>query len=395
VATDDFLFMRRALAMARRGLGYASPNPSVGCVLVKNGKVVGEAYHNYFERDHAEVRAVMRAGRHAHGATAYVSLEPCTHHGRTPPCADLLIESGVKRVVVPVMDPNPLVSGRGIERLRAAGIRVEYGLLRAEAGRIIEPFGCHVRTGLPLVVAKVGMSLDGRIAAPKGRNHWISSTEARRFGQSLRHQLDAILVGVGTILSDDPQLTYRGAAPKMRALIRVILDSTLRTPPSANLLRADPFQPVIIFCSPGAPRSRRQELERKGAEVVPLDCANGRLDLKAALKELGRRDVLGVLVEGGSTVHGAFISAELVDKFYFNIAPLVLGGNRAVPAVGGSGYSAVPDAPRFEIVRHFRAGCDVILETYPSYSRSTISPWLRSTSAPSLSRSFRSTSERK
>jgi diaminohydroxyphosphoribosylaminopyrimidine deaminase / 5-amino-6-(5-phosphoribosylamino)uracil reductase len=395
VVTNDHRFMRRALAMARLGLGYASPNPSVGCVLVKSDKIVGEAFHNYSERDHAEVRAVRQAGRHARGATAYVSLEPCTYHGRTPPCADLLIDSGIQRVVVSMIDPNPLVCGKGIERLRAAGVRVEYGLMQNEAGRIIEPFGCHVRTGLPLVVAKVGMSLDGRIAAPKGRDHWISSAEARKFGQSLRHQLDAILVGVGTILDDDPQLTYRGAAPKARTLIRVILDSRLRTPPSARLFHADPSLPVIIFCSSRAPRNRRRALERKGAEVVSLRLLNGRLDLKAALRELGRRNVLGVLVEGGSTVHGAFVSAELVDKFYFNIAPLVLGGNRSVPAVGGPGYSAIPDAPRFEIVRHFRAGCDVILETYPSYSRSILSPWLRLASAPSSPRSFLGASRRR
>lgn len=395
MATNDRLFMRRALALARRGLGYASPNPSVGCVLVKNGRIVGEACHKYSERDHAEVQAVATAGRLARGTTAYVTLEPCAHHGRTPPCADRLIESGIKRVVVALMDPNPLVSGKGIDRLRSAGVRVEYGLMSAEAARIIEPFGCHVRTGLPLVVAKVGMSLDGRIAAPEGRNYWISSTEAREFGQSLRHELDAILVGVGTVLDDDPQLTYRGTAPKARALIRVILDSKLRTPPSASLFRADPTQPVIVFCSSAAPNSRRRNLEKKGAEVVPLGCVDGRLDLRVALKELGRRDVLGVLVEGGSTVHGAFISAELVDKFYFNIAPLVLGGKRSIPAVGGPGYSAIPDAPRFEIVRHFRAGCDVILETYPSYSRSFLSPWLRSASAPSLPRSCQGASKRR
>ena len=395
MTADDLRWMRRALALARAGTGHASPNPSVGCVLVKGGRNVGEAFHRYVGRDHAEVLAVRQAGSRARGATAYVSLEPCAHHGRTPPCADLLIESGIRRVVVPILDPNPLVCGRGIERMRAAGIQSEIGLMQAEAGRVIEPFACHIRSGLPLVVAKVGMSLDGRIAAPMGRDHWISSAEARTFGQSLRHRLDAILVGVGTILDDDPQLTYRGAAPKARPLVRVVLDSRLRTPPSARLFDAEPSLPVIVFCSGGSPGKRRRALERRGAEVIPVDHSRSGLDLRAVLKELGRRDMLGVLVEGGSTIHGAFISAELVDKFYFNIAPLVLGGSRSVSAVGGSGYSTVSDAPRFEIVKHFRAGCDVILETYPSYSRSMLSPWLRSTSAPSSSRSSPNASERR
>ena len=395
MAVDDLRMMRRALALARMGIGHASPNPSVGCVLVKGGRIIGEAFHRYAERDHAEVRAVRQAGARARGATAYVSLEPCAHQGRTPPCADLLIEAGIRRVVVPMLDPNPLVIGRGVERLRAAGIQVDVGMMQAEAGRVVEPFACHVRTGLPLVVAKAGMSLDGRIAPPKGRDHWISSPAARRFGQSLRHRLDAILVGVGTILDDDPQLNYRGTAPKMRPLVRAVLDSRLRTPPAARLFDADPSLPVIVFCAGGAPSNRRKALERSGAEVIPIERRDAGLNLAAVLKELGRRDLLGVLVEGGSAVHGSFISAELVDKFYFSIAPLVLGGSRSVPAVGGAGYLTVPAAPRFQIVRHFRVGCDVILETYPSYSRSLLSPWLQPASAPSSSRCSPNASERR
>lgn len=383
MATDsDRRFMLRALALARLGVGGASPNPSVGCVVVKGESIVGEAFHVYSEREHAEVRAIRQAGRKARGATAYVSLEPCSYHGRTPPCADLLVESGIRRVVLSAIDPNPRVCGKGIERLRAAGIEVEIGLMQKTAHRIIEPFACYIRTGRPLVVSKVGMSLDGRIAAPKDRSHWLSSEEARRFGQTLRHELDAILVGIGTILDDDPQLTYRGRKQKVRPLIRVLLDSRLRTPPSARIFNADPPQPVIIFCSSGAPSARRRNLERRCAEIISIPRAGGRLNLKAVLKELGRRGILGVLVEGGSAVHWSFVSAQLVDKFYFMVAPLVLGGSRSIPAVGGDGYMTVPSAPRFKIERRIQAGSDLILETFPLYSRSILSPWLSAEADP-------------
>ncbi len=391
----DRRFMLRALALARLGLGMASPNPSVGCVVVKGGEVVGEAFHVYSELDHAEVRAIRQAGRLARGATVYVSLEPCSHHGRTPPCADMLIESGVRRVVVSAIDPNPRVCGRGIEKLRGRGIPVEIGLMRRVAERIIEPFACHARTGRPLVVSKVGMSLDGRIAVSGGRKQWISSEAARAFGQTLRHELDAILVGIGTILKDDPQLTYRGRESKARPLVRVVLDSILRTPPAARIFSAGSPSTVTIFCSPDAPKARRERLEENGVEVHPIPCVNGRLDLKSVLKELSRRGILGLLVEGGSTVHWSFVQARMVDKFYFNIAPMVLGGRNSVPAVGGQGYATVAAAPRFLVERHFQAGPDVILETYPSYSRSFLSPWKSGEAAPSSSRYCRRTSQRK
>jgi diaminohydroxyphosphoribosylaminopyrimidine deaminase/5-amino-6-(5-phosphoribosylamino)uracil reductase len=294
----------------------------------------------------------------------------------------LLRQSGVRRVVVSAIDPNPLVCGKGIEKLRSGGIKVEVGLMREAGERMIEPFACHVRSGYPLVVAKVGMSLDGRIAVPGDRKHWISSEEARSFGQSLRHRMDAILVGIGTILSDDPQLTYRGPEPKTRPLIRAILDSNLRTPAGARVFRADPALPVILFCSARAPKNRQRELREKGAEIFVVPCSNGKLDIRSILKELGRRNVLGLLVEGGSAVHWSFVAAKLVDKFYFNLAPIVLGGSESIPAVGGQGYKSVPSSPRFKIVKHFEAGSDLILETYPTYSRSILSPWRPGASAP-------------
>jgi diaminohydroxyphosphoribosylaminopyrimidine deaminase/5-amino-6-(5-phosphoribosylamino)uracil reductase len=368
--------MRRALALAEKSLGLASPNPPVGCVIVQQDEVVGQGWHEYKDRDHAEVRALAAAGNHARNATAYVTLEPCVHHGRTPPCASALIAAGVRRVVVARMDPNPTVSGKGISALRAAGIEVTVGTLQAEAGRIIEPFACHVTTGLPLVVGKVGMSLDGRIAAAGSPGGRITSEESREFGQQLRLRLDAVLVGIGTVLADDPQLSYRGKLPKARPLMTVVLDGLLRTPPSACFFQAVPEPHVLIFCQPDAPRERRRELEAKGAEVVALERGPKGLDLHRVLVELGKRNVLGLLVEGGSEVHWSFLSSNLVDKFYFIVAPFVLGGSKSVPSVGGEGYGHASEAPRFRIARSFNAGPDLVLETYPSHSRSILSPWL-------------------
>ncbi len=371
----DRKFMRKALALAEKSLGLASPNPSVGCLIVQDGRIVGRGWHEYSLLDHAEVKALKEAGERSKNATAYITLEPCSHHGRTPPCADRLIEAGVRRVVVGRIDPNPRVSGRGIERLASAGIRVDVGLYAEEAGKIIEPFACHITTESPFVTCKVGMSLDGKIGTghPGGRR--ITSPEGRDFGQRLRLAVDALLVGSGTVLSDDPELTYRGSEPKARPLIRVILDSLLHTPPSARLFQARPRTPVVIFCSPDASEGRSRKLQREGAEVVRVPVVHSGLDLKAVLDELGRRGVAGLLVEGGSRVHWSFLSGGWVDCFYFIVTPVVLGGKDAVPSVGGAGYRAIADAPRFRIRRSYSIGPDFILETYPANSRSIISPW--------------------
>ena len=390
----DRRYMKKAIALAEKGLGLASPNPTVGCVIVRQGKNVGHGWHEYALLDHAEARALREASESSRGATAYVTLEPCSHQGRTPPCAGRLIEAGIRRVVVAMMDPNPRVSGQGIRLLRSAGIRVDVGLMAEEAAKLIEPFACHITTLLPLVVSKVGMSLDGKIGTGRREDMRISSAKGREFGQYLRFLADALLVGIGTVLTDDPELTYRGARAKARPLIRVILDSQLRTPPTARLFQALPQAPVLIICKRGASQGRRRELEKQGVEVVTVASSKNGLDLKAVLKELGRRDVLGLLVEGGSKVHWSFLSAKLVDKFYFIVAPLVLGGRGYVTAVGGKGYESVAQAPRFKICGGFFAGSDVVLETYPAYSRSIFSPWLSSGETPSGARDFLLSSRR-
>jgi diaminohydroxyphosphoribosylaminopyrimidine deaminase/5-amino-6-(5-phosphoribosylamino)uracil reductase len=392
IIAQDRRYARRAIELARRGAGRASPNPTVGCVIVREGRIVGEGFHEYERRDHAEVVAVRQAGELARGATAYVSLEPCSHHGRTPPCAELLAASGIRRAVVATVDPNPVVSGRGLELLRSSGIDVDLGFMRDEASELIEPFACHVTTGRPLVVGKVGMSLDGRIAPRAGSNRRITSDEAGAFTQNLRLRLDALLVGIGTILSDDPLLTYRGKEVKARPLIRVILDSRLRTPPGARIFQAGPSCPVVIFCGSRAPVRSRKELEASGAEIIPVPRDRGLVDLDSVLQELGRRRILGILVEGGSETHWSFLSGGLLDKFYFIVAPLVLGGTGAVPAVGGQGYSGASGAPKFRIRKQFELGPDLVLETYPRFSRSIISPWRLEETPPSGERGSSTTS---
>ena len=372
---EDRSCMLKALRLARMGLGTASPNPPVGCLLVRRGMVVGRGYHVFSNLDHAEVMAVREAGGRAYGATAYVTLEPCAHYGRTPPCVDLLVRAGVRRVVTPLADPNPAVAGRGIEILRSAGILVDVGLMQTSAARLIEPFACHVSTGRPLVVAKVGMSLDGKIATRSGASRWITSDEGRAFGRELRFQMDAVLVGSGTVLADDPELIYRGSRSKARPLLRVVLDGRLRTPVTARLVRNAAETPVLVFCASEASTARRRVLEKRGVEIFPVPRAGAGLDLHRVLAELAERKALGVLVEGGSSVHWSFVSAGLVDKFYFIMGPLVLGGSRAVPSVGGSGYEVIAEAPRFAITRTRRAGPDIVLEAYPTFSRSIVSPW--------------------
>ena len=378
----DRKFMKRAIALGRMGLGLASPNPSVGCVIMRRGKVVGQGWHEYLKMDHAEVRALSAAGADSRGATAYVTLEPCSHQGRTPPCADRLVQAGVRRVVVGRIDPNPLVSGKGITILKAGGLSVDCGLMQEECSELIEPFARHITSGIPLVMSKAGMSLDGRIGTYQGESRWITSPEGRDFSQALRLQADAILVGVGTIIADNPELTYRGKQEKARPLLRVVLDSKLRAPVNARIF-STPFQaPVLVFCAEHAAPVRRKRLETRGVEVVTAPQNRSGLDLQFILHELGRRNVLSVLVEGGSEVHWSFLEARLVDKFYSIIAPLFIGGHRAVASVGGKGYRLISEAPRFKIRKKYNAGPDLILESYPVYSRSILSPWLSPVTLP-------------
>ena len=332
--------MERALELARATVCLASPNPQVGCVLVRDGLVVGEGAHVYDEFDHAEIVALKQAGERARGAAAYVTLEPCNHHGRTGPCAEALIAAGVRRVVAAAVDPNRQVSEQGIARLRAAGVEVEVGTCEAEAREVNDAFARWIRTGGPLVTLKAGLSADGMLAPPPAKRtqrqtHWITGAEARAEVQRMRHAADAVLTGVGTVLADDPALTDRSGLPRRRPLLRAVLDSALRTPPDSQLVWSASGD-VLVFCGAEAEAARVAEFEAAGVEVVRVGGVGGRLDLRAVLEVLGKRKILSVLLECGSELNGAFLAEGLVDKVALFYAQTELGGG-AVPFARGAG----------------------------------------------------------
>ena len=358
----DDRYMARALELAERGRATVSPNPMVGCVIVRDHRVVGEGWHRRPGTPHAEVHALRAAGDAARGATAYVTLEPCSHHGRTPPCSDALVRAGVRRVVVAAGDPNPLVNGAGLRRLREAGVEVRRGVMRAEVEAQNEAFLTAQRTGRPFVLYKTAMSLDGRIATRTGASRWITGEAARARVQRWRHWSDAVAVGVGTVLADDPLLTARIAGG--RTPLKVIFDSTARTPTDAALFRPDragePAR-VLIVAADGAPRSRTEALRRSGATVVELEGEDGRPSVREALSALRDREVGRVLLEGGGTLAWSFFAAGAVDRVAWFVAPMLLGGGGATP-LAGAGVARLEDAIRLEGVRTEACGDDLLLE---------------------------------
>lgn len=338
-SNPDELWMERALSLAEEGVGLSSPNPAIGCVLVKNNAVVGEGFHIYDNKDHAEIVALKQAGEQARGATAYVTLEPCSHHGRTGPCADALIEAGVGRVVTAVRDPNPKVSGRGLDKLQAAGVSLTIGVKEAAARRINEAFAKFIRTRRPFVTMKAGLTLDGRIAPPRMKNHvpsgsthWITGDRSREVVQELRHGADAILTGIGTIQNDDPLLTDRSGRPRRRPFLRVVLDSSLQLSLDSQLVRTA-NQDVLVFHTKPA-RERAKALEERGVLVERLepDAANGKVPMRAVIERLGEMEMISVILEGGSQINASALGAQIVDKLFLFYAP-VLYGDAASPVV--------------------------------------------------------------
>jgi diaminohydroxyphosphoribosylaminopyrimidine deaminase/5-amino-6-(5-phosphoribosylamino)uracil reductase len=317
----DEKHMRRALQLAAQTTAQTSPNPQVGCVLTRNNEIIGEGAHYYALYDHAEIAALKQAaslGHKTQGATAYVTLEPCSHHGRTGPCADALIAAGITRCVIATQDPNPQVSGRGIARLRAAGITVELALLQQPARDLNDPFARSIRTGRPLVTLKAALSVDGKLAPPPASRtanqpHWLTGPAARADVQLLRHASDAILTGIGTVLADNPNLSDRTALPRRRPLLRVILDTNLRTPLSSQLLLTA-ANDLLILHAPTASSAKAEALQAAGAELQPLPAHNGRLSLPAVLTLLAERHCTSLLLEAGSHINGAFLQQDLVDK---------------------------------------------------------------------------------
>ena len=350
--------MRRALTLARRGLGKTSPNPAVGAVLVRNGRIVAEGWHKRAGGPHAEVFALR--GVKARGATLFVTMEPCSTWGKTPPCTEAIIAAGVKRVVVAARDPNPKHNGRGLKLLRRAGIHVEAGLLADEATAMNEPFNKWITTKMPLVIAKAGMSLDGKIATRTGDSKWITGEAARREGHKVRATVDAIMAGANTVIHDDPRLTVRHGV-RGKQPWRVVVDGRGRSPRTAKLFTDAHRQRTIVLTTPRSSASWRKNLGQSGVHVFVIKGSAGRLDMRAALRALGKMDITSVLVEGGGELLGSLFDKRLVDKFALFYAPIVIGGRDGVTAVGGEGSSKVKHSVRLLDCRWRRIGKDEML----------------------------------
>jgi diaminohydroxyphosphoribosylaminopyrimidine deaminase / 5-amino-6-(5-phosphoribosylamino)uracil reductase len=358
---NDASHMRAALALARRGLGNVWPNPAVGCVIVRpDGRVVGRGWTAPGGRPHAETQALAEAGERARGAVAYVTLEPCSHHGRTPPCADALVRAGIARCVVAMGDPDARVDGRGVARLRGAGIAVEVGLLSEAAEALQAGFLARVRVGRPMVTVKLATTLDGRIATASGESKWITGPEARRLAHAMRGRHDAVMAGIGTVLADDPALTCRLPRFKPVPDVRVVVDTTLRLPPASTLARTAREAPVWALHGPEAPAERRRALAEAGVVLMEVAAGQGGLDLAAALRALGGAGLTRVLVEGGAGLAGGLLRAGLADRLAWFHAPAVLGAD-ALPATQPLG-ATLAGMPRFERVRAGAAGIDWLTE---------------------------------
>jgi diaminohydroxyphosphoribosylaminopyrimidine deaminase/5-amino-6-(5-phosphoribosylamino)uracil reductase len=353
--------MARALALASRGAALAHPNPTVGAVLVKNGRVIGEGFHKFDRRDHAEIVALKRAGSKTRGATMYVTLEPCCTTGRTRPCTNAVIDAGVKRVVAAMHDPNPAVAGRGLAQIRRAGIEVASGVRQDEARRLNEGFAKWIRTGLPFVTLKTALTLDGQIASRQGSTTWITSEHSREAVQLLRHESDALLTGIGTVLIDDPRMSDRTGQPRRRRLLRAIVDSRLRMPLKSELVKSAQDD-VIVFTTQSHDSPKARALERAGVEVVSVPAHGGHVDLHAVIRHLGNRQALNLILEAGAELNGAALDAGIVDKMILFYAPKVMGTGGVPMASIHSDWFA--DSPALQNMRVRPCGVDFMVEGY-------------------------------
>lgn len=370
--SSDAHWMGLALGLARRAEGSTSPNPPVGALVVRGGRLAGWGYHRRAGTAHAEAEALRRAGMKARGATLYVTLEPCNHTGRTPPCCDAVLAAGVRRVVIGARDPNPITNGRGMARLRREGIRVVSGVRRQEAEALIAPFRKAMKTGLPFVLAKAAQSLDGKIATVGGDSQWISSAAARRLGHGLRGRVDAIVVGIETVLADDPRLTVRHPGPTRAGAggrpVKVILDSRLRIPLSARCLSSESPAPTLIATTVHRP-AKAAALARRGATVLILPARRGRVPLRTLFRALVSSGLHSVLVEGGGEALAGALDERLVDRIVFFVAPVLIGGRAAPTSIGGRGARRLSGAVRLTDVRWTRVGLDLCVEGRVVYPR--------------------------
>lgn len=359
---SDIFFMKLALREARKGIGRTSPNPCVGSVIVKDGNIIAKGYHKKAGTPHAEIHALRAAGDKAHGATIYVTLEPCNHTGRTPPCTHTIIKSGLKHVVVGMVDPNPLVAGNGCDYLEDHGIQVTRDVLADDCRDINFPFIKHITTGIPWVILKAGTSIDGRIAAPDGKCAWITNEQSRAEVHRIRDRVDAILIGSQTAVNDDPSLTTRLKSGKGKDPVRIVLDGHLRLSPKAKMLHQDSDAETWVFCSRDAETKKMSALEKSGARVIPVKKGkDGSLDLQEVLQIIGKAQMNSVLVEGGSAIHGSFLRNGLVDQVRLFLAPIFLGSS-SIPVVADLNIDKVQDGKRFELTRTRRFGDDILIE---------------------------------
>lgn len=358
----DEKYMKQALMLAQYATGRTSPNPMVGAVITRDGRVVGQGWHKKAGAPHAEINALQQAGDLARNGTIYVTLEPCSHYGRTGPCVEALIAAGIKKVIIAMTDPNPLVAGQGIRKLRKAGIEVVEGVLASEAAKLNEVFIKWISTKMPFVLLKSAMSLDGKIASYTGHSKWITGSESRAYVHQLRDVYDAILVGIGTVLADNPslttRLTYQGENP-----IRVIVDSKARTPLESNVV-ADGLAKTIIAVTHEAPQSRVNALRTRGVDVIVCESKDGGINLSNLFQVLGKQQITSILIEGGSTINASVLEDNLVDKIQWFIAPKFIGGSGAPGPIGGKGIDEVNNAKIFEDIHIESIGEDILISAY-------------------------------
>jgi len=356
--------MKMALELAEKGRGWTSPNPMVGAVVVRGSEVVGKGFHKKAGGPHAEIHALNDAGEKARGATLYVTLEPCNHAGKTPPCTGAILKSGIKRVVAGMKDPNPRVTGGGLAFLERHGLDVVSGVCEDECRRLNESFIKYSLTSLPFVILKCASTLDGYIATRTGDSKWITNPQSRQFAHELRHAVDAIVVGVGTVIQDDPLLTTRLEGRRCSDPIRIVLDTYLSIPDDARLLHVSSDSDTLIVTGHAIPEGKRKALEKSGVRFLTTDTEGDKIDLEALLKELGRMEITSLLIEGGSHVIGSAMRAGIVDKIYMFYGPRIYGGDDGVPVCAGPGVDSIADAIRLKRISVRRFGDDVLVEGY-------------------------------
>lgn len=357
----DIKFMKEALLLASKSEGLTSPNPLVGAVIVKGNKIIGRGYHKRAGSKHAEILAIESAGRRAKGATLYINLEPCVHYGRTPPCAPEVIKAGIKRTVVAMQDPNPLVNGKGIDKLKKEGVKVQTGILEEKAKSMNEAYIKYITQKMPFVMLKWAMSVDGKIATYTGDSKWISCETSRDLTHKLRGKIDAVLIGIGTLLKDNPQLTTHGKGVKEPK--RIIVDEKGKIPLDCKLLKTEGGQ-VIIATTNKISKEKTEGLKKRGVETIVVKTKNNLVDLKELMKELAKREITSVLVEGGGEITASFLKEKLADKFMAFISPIIIGGKDAISPVEGKGIEGIVNAARIYKFSTKKIGEDIVIEGY-------------------------------